>query len=244
MTITFIGTSHGVPAADRFCSSAMLEVGEAIYLIDAGAPVSREILRYGKTMQALRAVFTTHAHGDHTFGLVQLCDLINWYYRDCGADFFVTDAAHIEAIRAMIISGGTPTIDEHRVRFKLPAEGRVYEDEHIAVDYIRTAHLAVSYAILVTELATGKRVLFSGDFSQQLRAQDVPAVIREPIDAFVCEMAHFGLDHLKPYLADCRAARVVFTHVFPLEKYADIEGIRGTYPFEICTPNDGDVLEI
>ncbi len=240
MKLTFIGTSHGVPAADRFCSSVMLELGEAVYLIDAGAPVAKEILRYGKRMQQLRAVFTTHAHGDHTVGLVQLCDLINWYYTDCAADFYVTEQPHIEAIKAMIISGGTPRIDETRVRFHIPTEGLVYEDEHIRVDYIRTAHMAVSYAILVTEVATDRRVLFGGDFSNALRGHDIPAVICEELDGFVCELAHFGMEHLRPYFADCRAKRLFMTHVFPLAKYADIEALRGTAPFEVLTPADGD----
>ncbi len=244
MNMTFIGTSHGVPAADRHCSSIMLECEGALYFIDAGAPLSSEILRYGKTMQAVRAVFTTHAHGDHTVGLVQLCDLFNWYYRDAAADFYVTEQAHIDAIRAMIISGGTPSIDDTRVRFKLPAEGRVYEDEHILVDYIRTAHMAVSYAILVTEVATGRRVLFSGDLSNALQAADVPAVIREELDGFVCEMAHFGVSHIAPYLSECRARRVWFTHVFSLEKYAQIEAMKEEYPFEILTPADGDAYRI
>ena len=244
MKLTFIGTSHGVPAADRFCSSILLEVGEAVYLIDAGAPVAKELLRYGKTMQSLRAVFTTHAHGDHTAGVVQLADLINWYYSDCAVDFYITEQPHIDAIRAMIITGGTPTIDDSRVRFHIPAEGRVYEDEHILVDYIRTAHMGISYAILVTEVKTGHRVLFGGDFSQELRGRDVPVVIQEPIEAFVCEMAHFTLAHLAPYLAGCRAKNVIFTHVFPLEKYADIESVRTSYPFAVHTPADGDSFDV
>ena len=39
MKITFLGTSHGVPAADRYCSCTMLEVNGAHYFIDAGAPL-------------------------------------------------------------------------------------------------------------------------------------------------------------------------------------------------------------
>ncbi len=244
MKLTFIGTSHGVPAADRHCSSIMLTVADATYFIDAGAPISSELLRFGRTMQSLRAVFTTHAHGDHTVGVVQLSDLVNWYYTDCEADFFITEQPHIDAIKAMIITGGTPTIDETRVRFRIPTEGEVYEDEYIRVEYIRTKHMPISYAILVTELATGKRILFGGDFSGELRGQDVPNIIKEPIDGFVCEMAHFGMDHLRPYLDDCCAGRVYFTHVFPLSKYDDIADIVGRYSFEVLTPRDGDVYEL
>ncbi len=245
MKMTCIGTSHGVPAADRHCSSIMLECGDALYFIDAGAPLSNEILRYGKSMNNVRAVFTTHAHGDHTVGLFQLCDLFNWYYRDASADFFVTEQPLVDCIKNAIVVTGTPTIDESRIRFHVPGEGRVYEDEYIQVDYIRTAHTAVSYAILVTEISTGKRTLFSGDFSYGLEADDVPVILRDGgVDGFICEMAHFGVPQLEPYLSECRAGRVWFTHVFPLSKYADIAALKGNYPFEILTPADGDAYDI
>ncbi len=244
MKITFIGTSHGVPAADRYCSSIMLECDDAVYFMDAGAPISNELLRHGKSMAQVRAVFTTHVHGDHTVGLFQFCDLINWYFRDASADVYVTEQALVDLIKQSIIVTGTPTVDESRVRFHVPTEGQVYDDEHIRVEYIRTAHCPVSYAILVTEIPTGRRILFGGDFSNGLHAADIPAVIREDIDGFVCEMAHFDVSHITPYLADCHTHRLWFTHVFPLEKYDAIENLKGKYPFDILTPADGDAYEI
>ena len=38
MKITFWGTSHGVPAHDRYCSCTLIESGDVFYLIDCGAP--------------------------------------------------------------------------------------------------------------------------------------------------------------------------------------------------------------
>ena len=63
MKITFLGTSHGVPAANRFCSSYMIEAGNAVYLVDAGAPVADLVLRQGREITDVRAIFTTHIHG-------------------------------------------------------------------------------------------------------------------------------------------------------------------------------------
>ena len=40
MKITFVGTSHGVPAAYRFCSCYMIESSGSIYMVDAGAPAT------------------------------------------------------------------------------------------------------------------------------------------------------------------------------------------------------------
>ncbi len=244
MKLTFFGTSHGVPAADRFCSCTMLEAGGSIYFIDGGAPVLDLLLRSGRNINDFRAIFTTHVHSDHTFGVLPLADLINWYFKEASGDFFITEQPYIEAMKNMINASGSAVIEEDRVRFKLAHEGVLYEDENIKVEYIPTKHTTanVSYAILITE--GEKRVLFGGDFSHWLKDRDVPEIIKENIDGFVCEMAHFGAEHIKPYLDTCNSARVFFNHVWPLNKYDDIEAMKADYPFEILTPSDGDSFEI
>ena len=105
MKLTFLGTSHGVPAADRFCSCAMLEVNGAHYLIDCGAPAAELLIRRGIPYTALRAIFTNHAHGDHTNGLLHLCDLSNWKFKDASYDVFLTEQALADALRANVIAG-------------------------------------------------------------------------------------------------------------------------------------------
>lgn len=244
MKITFLGTSHGVPAADRYCSCMMIESGHSIYLIDAGAPVIDLFLRNGKSVSDLRAVFTTHVHTDHTNGIFPLVNLMNWWYKDSEADFYMTEQPLIDAWKNLNLALGS-ALSEERIRFHVVEELDVYEDENIKVQYIPTQHMAPrpSYAILVTE--GDRRVLFSGDFSNRLKKQDVPAILaEEPFDAFVCEMAHFGVEDLKPYLEICKAKCVYFTHVYPLTKYEEIEAMKPSYPFSIVSPSDGDSFTV
>ena len=244
MKIDFVGTSHGAPSATRHCMCIMIESGEALYFIDAGAPMAQAVLRYGKPMSSLRAVFTTHCHSDHVSGLANLAGLINWFYVDTEADIFVTDEKYIEAIKVIMEAGGDGAPDQKRVRFKVPSAGIVYEDENIQVEYIPTKHSSKceSYAILVTE--GEKRVLFGGDFSQDLKRDDVPCIIKEELDGFVCELAHFSLAQLRPYLDVCKTKKLFFTHVYPLSKYDEIEAVKGEYDFEIFSPCDNDIFEI
>ena len=241
MKITFVGTSHGVPTDRRFCTCMLLESNGALYFIDAGAPAVDSLLRLGKSVNDLRAVFTTHVHSDHTVGVVHLADLMNWYYKKSAAEFFITEQAHIDATKQWIYTSGDGLIDEERLKFKIPTEGVVYRDENVTVEYIQNAHMPNSYAILVTE--GERRVLFGGDLSHGLKKRDVPSLIREEIDGFVCELAHFTVEELSPYLEQCRAKRVFFIHAKP-QRYADIEAIKGKYGFEVITPNDGDAFEI
>ena len=53
------------------------------------------------------------------------------------------------------------------------------------------------------------------------------------------------IDHAEDLIkAQCKAKKVLFTHVWSLDKYSDINAAKGSYPFEILTPNDGDTFEI
>lgn len=242
MKITFVGTSHGVPAKDRYCSCYMIESGGKIYMVDAGAPAAEMILRYGGEINDFRALFTTHVHVDHTVGMVHLISLMNWYYKKCSGSFFITEQNHIDATLRWLETSGGGVFEKDRLHMKLSHPGVVYEDENIKVEYIPNNHMPNSYSILITE--EEKRVLFGGDFSGWLAGADVPKITEEEIDLFVCEMAHFTAEQLTPYLEKCRAKRLAFTHVFPLSKYDDIENMKGNYYFSVLTPNDGDVLEI
>ena len=245
MKITFLGTSHGVPAPNRHCSSCMVEIEERVYLVDAGAPVVDLVMRNGRDISDVRAVFTTHVHSDHTAGLFQLCDLINWYYRSHSIDIFIPEQAFIDALKNLILASTPPRpIDESRIHFKLTDESVTYEDEGVRVSFIRTLHMCEphkSYAILIE--SEGKKVLFSGDLSHLLEANDVPSVLfEEEIDAFVCEMAHFGTAELLPYLERARVKDVYITHVYPDEKYADIEKMAKLLSVKVHTPKDRDVV--
>ena len=123
----------------------------------------------------------------------------------------------------------------------------VYEDENIRVTPFPTQHLASAgrpaYSYLVE--AEGKKVFFSGDLSGHLERQDFPAyVLNNEVDLMVCEMAHFTVDEVMPYLEKCRANQVLFNHVFPLDKLAQIDALDGRLGYPIHTVNDNDEIEL
>lgn len=245
MKITFLGTSHGVPAADRYCSATLIETGGSVYLIDAGAPVIDLLLRRGIDLNAVKAVFTTHLHGDHIFGVIQMTSLFNWYFKTTDADFYLTEQAGIDAVKNVIETTDNPLCD--RVRLKLMAADTVYQDQNIHVTPYPTQHLAhanrPAYSYLVE--VEGKKVLFSGDLSVRLEKGDFPGyALQNEVDLMICEMAHFGPEHVSPYLEKCRAKELVFNHVFPLHKLAEINSLNGKYSYPIRTVDDGEEIEL
>ena len=247
MKITFVGTSHGVPAADRYCSATMIEAGNSIYFIDAGAPLIDQLFRYGKDLNNLRALFITHAHTDHSTGMIHLVDLMNWRYRETSADFYLPEQELIDATLHWIRANHSANFAHDRLRFHVFDENFVYGDENVQVSAFPTKHLSSmgvpTYGFVVTDKESGKRVVFSGDLSGRLLENDFPAVaLNESVEALICEMAHFKIEHAAPYLERCQAKAVYFNHVGPFSGFDDLYAADGQYPFPIHAVADGDEL--
>ena len=247
MKITFFGTSHGVPSGDRFCSCAFLEVNGKGYLFDCGAPAIEKMLKKEFDLTALKAVFITHRHGDHINGLTNLVDLSNWYFKNMSYDIYLPERELGERMKEFIEYTSALKMDEERLRLKLTSEGPFYDDGNIKVTAIRTEHMYLvgspTYAYLIE--ADGKNLLITGDMSQFLGKEDFPVVAFEKkMDCIICEMAHFSLSDIDKYLKKCLANKFVFTHVFPLNKYDDIEKAKNDYGYPLICVADDDELEI
>jgi len=71
-----LGT-HGGPVSDsrRSQPANALVVGQAVYLVDAGDGAVQQLARAGLSLAAVRAVFISHIHIDHTGGLFAVLGL-------------------------------------------------------------------------------------------------------------------------------------------------------------------------
>ena len=67
-----LGTASAKPVADRNQSAQALQVCGRLFLIDAGEGVQTQMMRFHVPMMKLEAIFISHVHGDHIFGLFGL----------------------------------------------------------------------------------------------------------------------------------------------------------------------------
>ena len=200
MKMTFFGSSHGVPEPNRSCSCALLEVSELKYLIDIGMDPVPELIRRGMTPKDITAVFITHAHGDHTNGLVPFADICSWYFKEADPLIFVPELRIVDALKSWtkITCGGL----RESLRFREVHEGALYDDGTVQVTALATRHTENAYAYMIR--AEGKRVLFTGD----MKGGDGPTadfarfVTEDGIDLAVAECAHFdAMQYLEPLKA-------------------------------------------
>lgn len=257
MRITTMGTGHGNPTHTRFNSSTSIEIGDRLYLVDAGAPVHALLVRSvladaPKAFDRIKAVFVTHMDEDHVAGLPSLIKMILKYPNpEARADVYLPEARAIEPleqwVRAMLLDWPSP-----QVELRATKEGPLYDDGTLRVSAVPTRHIApladgtpASYAYVLE--AEGKRVVSTGDLSSDF--SDFPEIARrEPCDVCVCEITHYKPPAALPVLMECPIKRMIFNHVH--DPWHGEEGERQLreafaglpYPFEIA--HDGDVFEV
>ena len=68
-SVTILGAASAKPSVNRHQSSQLVNHCGQYYLIDAGEGVQSRLLRVGVNPMRLTAIFISHLHGDHVFGL-------------------------------------------------------------------------------------------------------------------------------------------------------------------------------
>ncbi len=220
MKLTFVGTSHGFPEPNRKCSCIMVTVGQNIYFVDMGTPAIDAMIQRGLAPEAVKGIFVTHMHGDHTNGLPSFVDLAAWRYREIRTEICLPNVKAGELIEAWIrcnlVKNPIP------VRYTQVVPGEIYNDGIVKVTAIPTQHCLDSFAFLLE--AEGKSVLFTGDMKRP--EIDFPYV-DGGLDLLVAECAHFPASQYVKVLKKQQTKRLCLTHYYP-KRY-------GTSIYELLT---------
>ncbi len=70
--VTILGSSSASPTPRRNPAAHALNVHEQFFLIDCGEGTQQRLMRVGINPQKINAVFISHLHGDHVYGLFGL----------------------------------------------------------------------------------------------------------------------------------------------------------------------------
>ena len=81
IAVTILGNSSAKPTATGHPSAQVVNLNEQLFLVDAGEGVQRQMARCGISALKLRAVFISHLHGDHLYGLFPLLSTLGLYGR-------------------------------------------------------------------------------------------------------------------------------------------------------------------
>ena len=245
MEVRFLGTSHGRPDNGRHCSSTMIEMGDSIYLVDAGAPVTDCLFFLGKDITKIKGIFITHVHSDHLDGLLFLLNTIVGRRADAKFKVFLPNEELHKIIISYVETLSHTQFPIDKIEFTEPTEGEIFSDQNITVEYFMTKHIEKSYGLVIK--GEGKALVFTGDMSGGLRGEDFPEyAINNHTDLVVCEMAHFEMSDLEKYIEKLDTEKLCINHINRLSKYDDVKRVNDSkkYSFPIIAVNDNDLIEI
>ena len=238
MRITFLGTADGVPRPGRRLTSTMIEAAGNYYFIDMGCQVMNHVVERAIPSEAIKAVFVTHMHGDHTAGLFEFTDLFNWYFKGDPVVYFLKEGAG-----RLMAEWNASLNHESKTSFGTVREGAFYDDGAVRVIAVPTTHIPDAFAYIVE--AEGKRVFFSGDFN--IRDVDAfTAALSEgkTPDLLVLEAAHPDPILLRGMIEALGVRRVYFNHVAPYRADSIAELIKELPGVAITVSADGTQIEV
>ena len=79
--VTLLGTSSSQPSHGRFPSSQIVKYDETLYMVDCGEGTQIQLLNFKVKRNRIKAIFISHLHGDHIFGLPGLVTSFMHYSR-------------------------------------------------------------------------------------------------------------------------------------------------------------------
>ena len=166
------GTPNAVP--ERSGPATAIVVGESVYLVDCGPGIVRRAAAAGLKMPALKRVFLTHLHHDHTSGLADLI-LSPWtlertdpldLYGPPGSAAMAKHilAAYKEDIRIRLDGLEPANTTGYKVTPHDVKPGIIYKDADVTVRAFAVPHGSWKYAYGYRfETRDNKVIVISGD---------------------------------------------------------------------------------
>ena len=88
LTLQILGAASAMPISDMNPSAQALSVHGRLFLIDCGEGTQRQIRRQHLSFIKVKAIFISHIHGDHIFGIFGLLSTMAMYRRTEDLEIF------------------------------------------------------------------------------------------------------------------------------------------------------------
>jgi ribonuclease BN (tRNA processing enzyme) len=256
--VTIFGSSAGFPTKTRANTTSVgVWRGEALYLLDAGEGAAGQFARLGIPPEALRAIFISHMHADHTGGLPVLMQWLQLNKRKRRLDICLPSEGMDGVQNVLSMHYLLPEWLGFDLELLAVEEGPGYEAEGVSVEAIPNRHLqgfverlkeagdprlgeSFSYAVEVD----GKRILFTADLAHP---SEVPERLKGA-DLAIVELAHYTPEELGEALSGLPLPRLVVTHLIhtlePVEREIPARIRAAGYEGEVLVAHDGDEFEL
>ena len=139
LRIVFLGTGAAVPSRDRSLPSLAIQADGRILLFDVGEGAQHRMLQAGLSPLKVVAVFITHLHGDHVFGLPGLLQTMAMMGREEPLTIYGPPGLKGFVEAALELSSRSPSNPRFKVKLILGEDLR-YDSEDYVVESFPVEH--------------------------------------------------------------------------------------------------------
>ena len=169
MELIFLGTSSGTPTKERNVSAVALRKknDKRWSLIDCGEGTQHQLLNTNLSMQQLDAIYITHIHGDHCYGLPGLLASASMENRTEPL-LLVAPLGVIEFVKSM--QKFTELYLTYKLKFIIIEDGKeLIEREEFYVEILKLSHRVPSWGYLFKEKKIENRLNI-----EKLKEENIP----------------------------------------------------------------------
>lgn len=178
IAVTILGNTSAKPTSTGHPSAQVVNINEQLFLVDAGEGVQRQMMRYGVSPLKLRAVFISHLHGDHLYGLFPLLstmglygrrtplriyaprpfgEMLEAFLRLCESDLpYTPEWVEVDTTKHQIIfENDTTEVWSLPLRHRVPTAGYLFRQKEPALNVIKYA--IERYSLSIAQIVAAKR---------------------------------------------------------------------------------------
>jgi ribonuclease Z len=183
LSVTILGNNSAVPAFNRHPTSQVVTHDGVNYLVDCGEGTQIQMIKYKIRRGKIAAIFISHLHGDHYFGLVGLINTFSLLSHK--QELHVFAPAPLQQIIEMQLKVADSVLSYPLHFHTLTGPGVLIEDDKIRISCFPTTHRIECYGFLFEE-KKGKRKLLI----EKVRKNEIPV-------SFYTSLQN-GLDYITP----------------------------------------------
>jgi ribonuclease BN (tRNA processing enzyme) len=249
MKVEFVGVGE---AFDETLpnNSQILQWGDVRLLIDCGYSVPHALWKRHPEPEYLDAIYITHRHADHYFGLPSILVRLAEDERKKPLPVFCAEATR-ETLIEMIDYAYQSILPKipFEVRFEEVTAGHTHEFHGAKFDFAVTSHPVKNYAIRVS--ADGKQYAYSGDgnFNSHTRRlyNSCSLLVHDAYSFQSSVSGHADIAELIRMAEEEKVQRLALTHIQRETRRNRLNEIRqfaNSFALDVIIPEPGDVLEI
>lgn len=157
--LQILGTASAMPISERNSSAQVLDVHGRLFLIDCGEGTQKRLRQMHLSMLRIEAVFISHIHGDHVFGLFGLLSTMAMYNRQQTLHVFGPEALRpiLNFYLSFFADGNNYEIEFHEVKAKALEE--IYDNSKVKVSAFPLKHKIECYGYRFDELLSERQAL-------------------------------------------------------------------------------------